>query len=65
MLGLAGVLLPGLRKLAEASTTHALVASQVEADVLDRFRNLLDQPTCEVVEFALTMLRLTQDPRWR
>jgi hypothetical protein len=57
MLGLAGVLLPGLRKLADASTPmHALVAAQVEADMLDGFRKLLDQPTLEVVEFALTVL---------
>ncbi|HZD73813.1 MAG TPA: hypothetical protein VE776_08005 [Actinomycetota bacterium] len=56
-LGLAGVLLPGLRKLAAASTMHPLVA---EADVLDRFHNLLDQPACEVAEFALTVLRFTQ-----
>lgn len=57
MIGLAGVLLPGLREIAgSAPPIDARVASSVEADVLDRFRNAIHQPALDVVEFAMTVM---------
>jgi hypothetical protein len=63
-IGLAGVLLPGLREIAgSAAPIDARVASHVEADVLERFRNAIQRPAPEVVEFAITVLGLARSDR--
>jgi hypothetical protein len=63
-IGLAGVLLPGLREIASAALPiDARVASQVEADVLERFRHTIQRPALEVVEFAISVLGLARSDR--
>jgi hypothetical protein len=63
-IGLAGVLLPGLREIAgSALPIGARVACQGEADVLERFRSATQRPALEVVEFASTVLGLARSDR--
>jgi hypothetical protein len=64
MIGLAGVLLPGLREIAgSAPPIDARVASSVEADVLERFRKAIHQPALDVVEFAMTVMGFVRSHR--
>ena len=59
MIGLAGVLLPGLRRIAaSAQPINTPAAALVEADVLERFRSTLRQPQPHGTRFALSVLHL-------
>jgi hypothetical protein len=68
IVGLAGVLLPGLHAIARsAPPTHHLDGGHLEANLLEHFRIAIQQPRCEAVEFAVAVLRLarpdTRTPR--
>jgi hypothetical protein len=61
IIGLAGVLLPGLHAVASsAPPAHHLVGGHLEADLLERFRIAIHQPRPEAVEFAVAVLRLAR-----
>jgi hypothetical protein len=57
-LGLAGVLLPGFRRIAASvASVDRRAAADVQADMLERFRNAVRQPEPGVVEFGVAVLR--------
>ncbi len=56
-LGLAGVLLPGFRHIAASvAAVDRRAAGQVQADLLEHFRNAVNQPGPGVVEFFVGVL---------
>jgi hypothetical protein len=61
VVGLAGVLLPGLRRVAALTQPDSAGAmSEVEAELLGRYRAALARSHAEVAEFASDLLRVAQ-----
>ena len=56
-IGLAGILLPGLRAIARtAPWDHHRLGNDAEADLLEQLRTAIRQPSFEAVEFAMAVL---------
>jgi hypothetical protein len=64
MVALAGVLLPGLRRIAGSVTSvDGRAASHLEADLLELMRDAIGQPATGAEQFALGILRFSPPGR--